>query len=210
MKNKIRILAVIIIIIGIILIAVKGLVFDLNYAENKQIQITIDAEFELKDIEQMAKEVFNNQDFKLNIVGEDEDTISIKIRDYTDEQLLQLNDKINEKYGLSNNVEDIERYYNTNVRGRDIVKHFVVAMVISTVLVAIYSMIKYRKLKPYKVLIELVLKLFLSQMLLISIYSITRLPISRVTMSISIVLYLIVLTVFTAEKEKQINKPSEE
>lgn len=210
MKNKIRILAVIIIIIGIILIAVKGLVFDLNYAENKQIQMTIDAEFELKDIEQMAKEVFNNQDFKLNIVGEDEDTISIKIRDYTDEQLLQLNDKINEKYGLSNNVEDIERYYNTNVRGRDIVKHFVVAMVISTVLVAIYSMIKYRKLKPYKVLIELVLKLFLSQMLLISIYSITRLPISRVTMSISIVLYLIVLTVFTAEKEKQINKPSEE
>ena len=210
MKNKIRILAVIIIIIGIILIAVKGLVFDLNYAENKQIQITIDAEFELKDIEQMAKEVFNNQDFKLNIVGEDEDTISIKIRDYTDEQLLQLNDKINEKYGLSNNVEDIERYYNTNVRGRDIVKHFVVAMVISTVLVAIYSMIKYRKLKPYKVFIELVLKLFLSQMLLISIYSITRLPISRVTMSISIVLYLIVLTIFTAEKEKQINKPSEE
>ena len=83
-------------------------------------------------------------------------------------------------------------------------------MVISTVLVAIYSMIKYRKLKPYKVFIELVLKLFLSQMLLISIYSITRLPISRVTMSISIVLYLIVLTVFTAEKEKQINKPSEE
>ena len=210
MKNKIRILAVIIIIIGIILIAVKGLVFDLNYAENKQIQITIDAEFELKDIEQIAKEVFNNQDFKLNIVGEDEDTISIKIRDYTDEQLLQLNDKINDKYGLSNNVEDIERYYNTNVRGRDIVKHFVVAMVISTVLVAIYSMIKYRKLKPYKVFIELVLKLFLSQMLLISIYSITRLPISRVTMSISIVLYLIVLTVFTAEKEKQINKPSEE
>ena len=210
MKNKIRILAVIIIIIGIILIAVKGLVFDLNYAENKQIQMTIDAEFELKDIEQMAKEVFNNQDFKLNIVGEDEDTISIKIRDYTDEQLLQLNDKINEKYGLSNNVEDIERYYNTNVRGRDIVKHFVVAMVISTVLVAIYSMIKYRKLKPYKVLIELVLKLFLSHILLISIYSITRLPISRVTMSISIVLYLIVLTVFTAEKEKQINKPSEE
>lgn len=210
MKNKIRILAVIIIIIGIILIAVKGLVFDLNYAENRQIQITIDSEFELKDIEQMTKEVFNNQDFKLNIVGEDEDTISIKIRDYTDEQLLQLNDKINDKYGLSNNVEDIERYYNTNVRGRDIVKHFVVAMVISTVLVAIYSMIKYRKLKPYKVFIELVLKLFLSQMLLISIYSITRLPISRVTMSISIVLYLIVLTVFTAEKEKQINKPSEE
>ena len=210
MKNKIRILAVIIIIIGIILIAVKGLVFDLNYAENKQIQMTIDAEFELKDIEQMAKEVFNNQDFKLNIVGEDEDTISIKIRDYTDEQLLQLNDKINEKYGLSNNVEDIERYNNTNLRGRDIVKHFVVAMAISTVLVAIYSMIKYKKLKPHKVLIELVLKLFLSQMLLISIYSITRLPISRVTMSISIVLYLIVLTVFTAEKEKQINKPSEE
>lgn len=210
MKNKIRILAVIIIIIGIILIAVKGLVFDLNYAENKQIQITIDAEFELKDIEQIAKEVFNNQDFKLNIVGEDEDTISIKIRDYTDEQLLQLNDKINEKYGLSNNVEDIERYNNTNLRGRDIVKHFVVAMAISTVLVAIYSMIKYKKLKPHKVLIELVLKLFLSQMLLISIYSITRLPISRVTMSISIVLYLIVLTVFTAEKEKQINKPSEE
>ncbi len=210
MKNKIRILAVIIIIIGIILIAVKGLVFDLNYAENKQIQITIDAEFELKDIEQMAKEVFNNQDFKLNIVGEDEDTISIKIRDYTDEQLLQLNDKINEKYGLSNNVEDIERYYNTNVRGRDIVKHFVVAIAISTVLVAIYSMIKYKKLKPYKVLIELVLKLVLSQMLLLSIYSITRLPISRITMSISIVLYLIVLTVFTAEKEKQINKPSEE
>lgn len=210
MKNKIRILAVIIIIIGIILIAVKGLVFDLNYAENKQIQITIDAEFELKDIEQIAKEVFNNQDFKLNIVGEDEDTITIKIRDYTDEQLLQLNDKINEKYGLSNNVEDIERYNNTNLRGRDIVKHFVVAMAISTVLVAIYSMIKYKKLKPHKVLIELVLKLFLSQMLLISIYSITRLPISRVTMSISIVLYLIVLTVFTAEKEKQINKPSEE
>lgn len=206
MKKKMYIVAIAIILIGIVLMAFKGLVFDLNYSESEQIQIDIGKEFDIKEVEQICKEVFSKQKVILNKVSDDENSVSIRVRDYTDEQLLQINDKINEKYELSKTVDDIQKSHNSNVRGRDILKHFMFSTVLATIIIIIYVMIKYRKLGVWKTAGELILKLFLSQVLLLNVYSITRLPISRITMSISLVVYIVVLVVFTYSKEKLIRK----
>ena len=66
-------------------------------------------------------------------------------------------------------------------------------------------MIVFKKLGTFKVLYKVALALVGSQMLLMSIYAITRLPINNITPVISIVVYVVttVVTMTLLEKEEE-------
>lgn len=212
MKNKtiIGIILAIIILAGIITTCTLGLNFDLKYANHKEIDIYIGKEFENKDIYNIAKEVVEQEKIIVQKVELYEDMVSISIKDITDEQVTNINTKINEKYGLENKVEDIIITSVSNVRGRELIKPYILPITISFVLIityiAVYATIyshKEIKINIVKTLLEAIGAIIITQLLYLSLLAITRLPINILTIPFAIVIYVITTIVIILNIQKK-------
>ena len=125
MKNiskKTKILAfliVIIIVIGIGITATIGLNFDLE------------RNFEINDIKEITNQVLPSQNVIIQKVEVYEDTVSILAKEITEEQKVEIINKINEKYATTLSTEtEISNVPHT--RGRDIVKPYIIPFLIAT------------------------------------------------------------------------------
>src|SRR5574344_1666486 len=107
MKRIIEILLICLIIAGTIIAITIGFNVGLKYSENTKIDINIGKEFEIKDIKIITNDVFKNQQVIIQQVELYKDMVQITVKDATNEQILQLNTKINEKYGIENKVENV-------------------------------------------------------------------------------------------------------
>lgn len=194
MKKIAQIILICLVLAGIIVIATLGFNVGVRYGENTQININIGKEFDSKDIKNIAKEVFGNQSVIVEYVEIYKDVVQITVKDATDEQIAELNNKINEKYELSNdlsNADDVLVARNANTRLRDLVMPYILPISISAAIIVIYEVIRFRKLGVWKVLYEAILAIIAPQAVLFSIYAITRIPVNRLTAAISIALYIL-------------------
>lgn len=142
-----------IIIIGIIVIAFAGFNVSLKYSPNKQVSVYIGKEFETNEIKSIVKEIIGNKKVIVQKVELYEEIASITVKDITDEQIEQLNTKINEKYGLENTVkDDIKVTQSSNLRIRDMVKPLIMPVALSLVIILIYAGIRFRKIDILEVL----------------------------------------------------------
>ena len=140
MNKTIRtsIIIAIIIVIGIILTAFYRTNFDQSYTAHKQIEISIRKEFENEEIKKLIKEVVGNKEVKVQKAGTYQDTAVIKIKEISDEELENLNTKINEKYELENTVEDIEITEIPKASTVDYIKPYIKPLIIAFVIIAVY------------------------------------------------------------------------
>ncbi len=194
MKKIAQIILICLVLAGIIVIATLGFNVGVRYGENTQININIGKEFDSKDIKNIAKEVFGNQSVIVEYVEIYKDVVQITVKDATDEQIEELNNKINEKYELSNdlsNPDDVLVARNANTRLRDLVMPYILPISISAAIIVIYEVIRFRKLGVWKVLYGAVLAIIAPQAVLFSIYAIARIPVNRLTAAISIALYML-------------------
>lgn len=194
MKKIAQIILICLVLAGIIVIATLGFNVGVRYGENTQININIGKEFDSKDIRNIAKEVFGNQSVIVEHVEIYKDVVQITVKDATDEQIAELNNKINEKYKLSNdlsNADDVLVARNANTRLRDLVMPYILPISISAAIIVIYEVIRFRKLGVWKVLYEAILAIIAPQAVLFSIYAIARIPVNRLTAAISIALYML-------------------
>lgn len=194
MKKIAQIILICLVLAGIIVIATLGFNVGVRYGENTQININIGKEFDSKDIKNIAKEVFGNQSVIVEYVEIYKDVVQITVKDATDEQIAELNNKINEKYELSNdlsNADDVLVARNANTRLRDLVMPYILPISISAAIIVIYEVIRFRKLGVWKVLYEAILAIIAPQAALFSIYAIARIPVNRLTAAISIALYML-------------------
>lgn len=194
MKKIAQIILICLVLAGIIVIATLGFNVGIRYGENTQININIGKEFDSKDIKNIAKEVFGNQSVIVEYVEIYKDVVQITVKDATDEQIAELNNKINEKYELSNdlsNADDVLVARNANTRLRDLVMPYTLPISISAAIIVIYEVIRFRKLGVWKVLYEAILAIIAPQAVLFSIYAIARIPVNRLTAAISIALYML-------------------
>jgi len=211
--KKIKIIPIIIAIlsiIGIIITCIWGLNFDVSYMAHKQIDIPIGQEFVNREIQALVKEIVGNQKVTIQKVELYEDMVSIGIKDISEEQLQSLNTKINEKYGIENTVENITVTSIPKVRGRDLIKPYIIPVLISFVITLIYLVsyvgINQRMGKDIKILkavfgtIEIVLEF---ELLYLALLAITRLPVNGVTIPIAIIIYGITTMVSLKYLEKQ-------
>ena len=136
--------------------------------------------------------------------------VSITVENISDEQLEQLNTKINEKYQLENTKESLLVTDVSNVKGRDLIKPYVWPTIISFFVIEIYLFVYlliYKKSgRNVKIIKEMLIFFSITvivQLLYFAIISITRLPINRITIPISILLYLITTIVTLYKLEKQ-------
>ncbi len=212
-KQKIFILIIaIIIIVGIIVTATIGLNYDLRYQETQRIELYIEKSFEVSDIKNIVEEVMSGTPVLIQKIEIYEDTIGIVAKDISEEQKEEIVNKINEKYETELVAEDIEIKSIPNTRGRDLLKPYILPFSIATIIILVYFTVRYYKLGIPKTLLTTIISLILSQVILLSIIAITRIPVGRVTMPMVIIVYLLMLLGLTNEFENKlkIEKEKEE
>ena len=212
MKNKkiIIICLLIVLAIGVIMIAVKGLRFDLTYSDAKQLNLYINKQFEVKDVKQITNEILGNKPVKIRKIELYQDAICITASEITEEQKQQIIDKVNEKYGTELKSEDTQIMNLSHVRGREVLKQYILPIIVASIIILIYLVIKYHKLGAFKVLLQTIGIMVLAQLELLSIIAITRFPIGRLTISIALIVYILTLLGITITFEKKLQKFNEE
>ena len=208
MKNKIiYVVTVCIIIIGAIIIATMGLKADVKYSKNVRIDVYIGKTFENKDVKQLAQEVFGKNRTLVQKVEYYGDMASITIKqensENMDEKLEQLKNKINEKYELEIKTTDMQVTYQPKIKLSSILKPYIIPLSISSVLIIVYVMIRFRKLGILKTISIYALYILASQAVFLGILAIARVPIGRIIMPSSLLIYIIVITIVTAVQEKK-------
>lgn len=155
--DKKRILRYVIVIsafalLSILIIVLNKFNFNVNYSKNVRLELNLSKSFEVNDIIGITSEVYNNQIPIVRSVGEFGETVAITVKDSTDEQNEQLIKKINEKYETEFAVEDLKIYYNSNVKGTDILSPYIIPSIISGLLILAFFAIRYRKLGIAKIM----------------------------------------------------------
>lgn len=211
-KSKILIIIMIIVIVaGIIVIGTKGFNFDLKYEKSQKIELYLEQEFEVNDIKDITNEVMPGKQVIIQKVEVFEDTISIIAKEITDEEKSNLITKINEKYGTELSADSVEIEDIPHTRGRDIIMPYVVPFIIATVIILVYMAVRYHKLGSVKAIAKVIGVNILTQIILMSVIAITRIPFGRLTIPMVLVVYLLTMIGMTTKFEKQLeNKKVED
>lgn len=208
MKNKkiIYIILACIILIGAIITGFKGLNVGLKYSPNKQIEINIGKEFEQNNIKQIVKEVIGNKEIQVQKVELYEEIVSIIVRDITDEQIEQINTKINEAYGISNEVKDLIITENGSLRISSIVKPYILPIAISLIIIIVYAGIRFRNINIFEILTKIIGMNIIAQALYVSILAITRLQVNDLSIPMAIAIYVVITFAIFNELENKTAK----
>lgn len=211
-KTKILIaLIAIILIAGTVMIFTKGLAFELKYQDSQKVELNIGKTFEEKDIKSITNDVFGKQPVMIQAIEVYKDAISITTTQITDEQKTELVTKINEKYGTEISADDVTIEDISHIRGRDIIKPYIMPFSIATVIILVYLAIRYNKLNSLKVLLQTAGIIVLSQLVLLGIMAITRMGIGKVTIPAILVVYVLSTYICTRKFDTDLeNKLTEE
>ena len=205
-NKKITIVFALIVIIGIIVILTAGFNVEMMTKEHKQVQLDLTKEFNISDIKEITKDVFNGQTVEIQKVEIYEKQVAISTEEITDEQKTNLITKINEKYQTEINAYSTEVITVPRQKLMDILTPYISAFVITTILVVLYVMVKYRRISPLKAAVQVVLGVVMLELLVISLLAITRIPVGKNLVSIIFVTYAIGTVGMTSMLENKLQK----
>ena len=200
------ILIALILIVGAIMIGVKGLAFELKYQNGKQVEIDLGKEFDIKDMQSITNEVFGKQAVLIEQIEVYKDAANIITTDITEEQKADLVTKINEKYGTELSADNITIEEHSKIRGRDLIKPYIAPLTIATAIILVYFMIRYYKLNSLKVLLKSAGIIVLAQLVLLGIMAITRMQIGELTIPFVLVVYVLSMLIVTKKFDDDLEK----
>lgn len=207
----IYLVAVLIIIVGIIVTCIWKTNFSLEYSEHTRINVYIGKEFNIDDIKQIAEEVFEKKEIKYQNIEIFNDSIAINVKELNDEELALLKEKVKEKYEIEEIDSNITTMIIPHYRIRDIIKPYIVPIIITTIIILAYVGIRYLKLGLFTVIITLLIRLIVSEAVFTSIIQIFRIPVGVYTIPVAILVYILVTiaTVIGYENEATRKKEQE-
>lgn len=205
-KKILIILMAIILIIGTVIISTKGLKFELKYQDSKKVEINLGKNFEIKDIKEITNEIFKEQTVEIQTIEIYKEAVSITTSEITEDQKAELVTKLNEKYGLELNVENIKIEENAHIRGRDIIKPYIIPFIVVTIIVMVCLLIRYNKLNKLKVLGKTATIIVVAQLVLLCIMAIIRIPIGIYTIPTVFLVYMLSTYICTTKFDKELEK----
>ncbi len=206
-KRVLYISLVIIFVIALIITMTVGLKVNLEYTKGCTVTFSVGKEIKLEDIELIASDIFGKNNFLVQQVEMFNDSALIKTTEpITDEQLQVLCNKLNEKYGVELTTDTFEIKYHSNIRLRDIIEPYMVPVGLSTLLILAYYAVRYKHAKK---MIELLKYLVISEGILYSLYAIGRIQVNGITIPIALILYSIVIVIYTTISELELNSKKE-
>lgn len=206
MSKKSKILCVILAVIfiaAIISTAIRGLKVDINYSEGVTMVLDIGKEFETKDIRDIAKEIWSGKDVLVQKVEVYDESVSVKVPELNEEQINNFVTKINEKYQLELTSADVSVLYNSNERLRNIVRPYIIPLIIATALIVVYYSIRFKGVKE---ILNLLLILIAVEGIIYSIHALLLLPINVFTMPVVMIAYAGVVIGITIKSETKKRK----
>ena len=206
MSKKSKILCVILAVIfiaAIISTAIRGLKVDINYSEGVTMVLDIGKEFETKDIRDIAKEIWSGKDVLVQKVEVYDESVSVKVPEVNEEQINNFVTKINEKYQLELTSADVSVLYNSNERLRNIVRPYIIPLIIATALIVVYYSIRFKGVKE---ILNLLLTLIAVEGIIYSIHALLLMPINIFTMPVVMIAYAGVVIGITIKSETKKRK----
>lgn len=179
----------------------------------QKIYISIGDDYSVDDIKTIANEVFSKEDTNVEKSKDNEKYVSIEANLITEQDLESLNNKINEKYNLTNKTSSIsasnviKSKEMPRVRLTDMAKQYLFYTIIATIIVLVYFAIRFRKLGIAKVMLESISTIVFSELLYMAIIAITRASINKIIIIAAFAIYICVLTYLN---KKYIDKNAEE
>lgn len=204
-NKKILVIAILIIIIaGIVFLAVKGFNKGIIYDSATRIECYIPSGYEKSDIETITNETFSNKNVTVQDIEKLNQIVSIKIKDYSEEELENFKTKISEKYGIDKEKLEIYEIELPTTRISTIVKPYVLPVSIVTILSLVYIALRNIKNKEaIKKVIKLAITLVLVAGVYFSILVIAQIPINEYTMPIALMLYVLTLLIEVINLNKE-------
>ena len=178
-SKKIILLGIILLIVaGIVVVALKGFKVSLTLQKHESLNIVVGKEITLKDAKEICEDVFGNKRFVVKHLDRFEDAINVRVESITNEEKADLVKKINEKYEVNIEAANVAVKFNSNIRIRDILKLYFKPVVISAVLIIAFVIVRFRNSNPIKILGNAALKILVTEGVIASVISITRIPLS--------------------------------
>lgn len=201
--KKILLLGLILIIAaGIVVVTLKGVNVSLLYEQHESVNLVIGKEININDIKDICKEVFKDKEVIVREVELYDDAVNINVESMTDEEKQNLVEKVNEKYETEFSVESITVNSNPKIRIRDIVRPYLVPLVISTIAIVAYMVIRFRKIKAVKLLGKIAVIVLLTEATVASIISIARVPVTPIIINAMVALSVFELVLYIDCTEK--------
>ena len=179
----------------------------------QKIYISIGDDYSVDDIKTIANEVFSKDNTNVEKSKDNEKYVSIEANLITKQDLESLNNKINEKYNLTNKTSSIsasnviKSEEMPRVRLTDMAKQYLFYTIIATIIVLVYFAIRFRKLGIAKVMLESISTIVFSELLYMAIIAITRASINKIIIIAAFAIYICVLTYLN---KKYIDKNADE
>lgn len=203
-KNK-KILAIIIIslviITGIIVTVLLGFNKELKYSETQSIDVYLEQEFDQSKIKDIANEILGKNNI-VEVVEIYEDMATIRAKNISEEQKNNLVNKIKENYEFEQTAEETTIKNVPAARLIDMYKNYIIPFAISGIIVLVYMLIRYRKKGIIKVLINTIFIPIITILLLLSLISMTRIPVGRFIPIVVILVYVLSVLYVVKQIEK--------
>lgn len=206
MKKIVYAVLAVIIVIGIIVIATVGFNVDIIYSNHREIKVYVGKDYNIDEVKQIVNEVIPEEKVVINKVEKFNDSFIVKVNKISDEQLESLKQKISEKYEISEEDRDnmITDSYIGSFRIRDLIRPYVVPIIISTVVIFVYMGGRYKKLGIAKVIMQEIIVLVMAIALLLSVIAITRCPVNRTFIPAGLTVYVLTIITTNLQFAKQL------
>ena len=179
-----------IILAGIVVTGIYGFNKELKYSQSQSIDVYIEQEADVAKIKEIVNENLGNSNNMVQTVEIYKDLVTIRAKEITDEQKNNIINKIKENYEFSQTAEDTTINTVPETKLIDMYKKYIVPFTISGVLVLVYMAIRYYKKGILKVLGRTIIFPIFGELFLLSIISITRMPVGKFTPVLVIAMYI--------------------
>ena len=201
--KKILLLGLILIIVaGIVVVALKGVNVSLLFEQHESVNLVIGKEVNIDDIKNICSEDFKEKNVIVRKLELFDDAANINVESMTDEEKQNLVNKVNEKYETEFTIDSINVKVIPKVRIRDTVRPYIVPLVIATVAIVAYMVIRFRKIKITKLLGKIAAIILLTEATVTSIVTIARIPVTPVLINVMFAVAILELVLYVDYTEK--------
>lgn len=179
--KKISILGLCLLILaGIVVVLFRG--FNVNFLleQHEVVEFVIGKDFDVSDVKAICKEVFGNKKVVIRNVEVFNDSVAINVSSITNEEKENLVNKLNEKFGTTKEVSEVEVKTVAKVRIRDWVKPYIKPVAVSAVIILAYIAIRFREENLVKLIGKIIGIMVVTMLALLSVCAICRVPMSPI------------------------------
>lgn len=177
-SKKIVLLGIILLIIaGVIVVALRGFNVSLLFGNHESIELKIGSQMDINKCQEICNEIFAEKEFVLKELEVFGNSIQINVTSITDDEKTNLVNKINESFGTEKTVEDLRITSVSNKRIRDAVKPYIVPGIVAFCIIFVYMYFRFKKINSAKIIIDCICKIVLTELILLSVIAIGRIPV---------------------------------